>query len=107
MVLLRELVMLDEAKGRAAVQQVQLHTYTAGRWRKQGHKIDGLVVPPKQSQDAPEPAADVATELAVALQVCDALLADWLAVRQRRVRELREAVVAAAGVAAAAPAACL
>jgi hypothetical protein len=98
MQLLRELVMLDEAKGRAAVHQVQLRAYAAARWRNQGHKAAGPLVLCQQSQHKP----DAAGELAAALQVCDALLADWLAVRQQRVREVREAVVAAAGVAAAA-----
>jgi hypothetical protein len=34
-----------------------------------------------------------------ALQVCDALCADWLSLRQQRLRELREAVVAAVAAA--------
>jgi hypothetical protein len=36
------------------------------------------------------------------LKGCDALLADWLAVRQERAREVKQAVVAAVTAAAAA-----
>jgi hypothetical protein len=43
-------------------------------------------------------------DLATALPGCDLLLTDWLALRQQRVRDLREAVVAAAEAAAAAAA---
>jgi hypothetical protein len=73
---LRALVMLDEAKGRAAVQ-------------------DALAS--ASSQNAQQQQRQ--------LQVCDALLADWLDLRQQQQRELKEAVVAAAK--AAAGAACL
>jgi hypothetical protein len=41
-------------------------------------------------------------DLAGALEGCDALFADWVALRQQVVRELREAVVAAAEAATAA-----
>jgi ankyrin repeat protein len=69
--LLRALVMRDEAKGRAAVQDVLASA---------------------SSQNAQQPQRQ--------LQVCDALLADWLDMRQQRPRELKEAVVSAAEAAA-------
>jgi hypothetical protein len=80
MALLRELVMLDEA------EWVQSEALTCGGYPR---ALRGVV-------------RDLRVDLARALEGCDVLLADWLALRQQQVRELREAVVAAAEAATAA-----
>jgi hypothetical protein len=77
--LLRQLVMLDEGKGRAAVRSVHAAAGGGGQQRRQHLQHEA-----QQRQ------------LQAALQVCDALCAAWLALRKQRVAELRECVVAAA-----------
>jgi hypothetical protein len=94
MQLLRELVMLDEAKGRAAVQAV----YNAAVG-----KAASIEKPPGEEEEEEDRWLLRVREqqLQVAVQVCDAVYDDWLALRQQEFRELREAVVAAAEAATA------
>jgi cytohesin len=105
--LLRELVMLDATKGQEAVHR--LHIELSHRMPEP----DGEV-PPMPWLDFQDPLAAFEAfrehnqrerekkQLRAALQVCDALLADWLAVRQLPVAGLEEVVVTAVEAAAAA-----
>jgi hypothetical protein len=100
--LLRELLVLDEVDGRGAAQSTE--SYRNGPWcEMQPMSIALLMVRlqrQRQLESEEEPAgtgvgAATPPVLRAALHVCDAMFADWLTVRQQRVRERRVAVVAA------------
>jgi ankyrin repeat protein len=108
--LLRELVMLDEAKGKQAVRAV--HEAVSSRPVPGAEPWTVPFLFPASEEEGREERAELKRRqrrLPAAYLICDALCSDWLAVRQEMVRERREAVVAAAGVAAcaAAGAACV
>jgi hypothetical protein len=95
MQLLRELVMLDAAKGQEAARAVGAAVADAPCmvWKVLGCVMRGDIEELKVLQRQISQAV---------LLVGDALLADWLAVRQERAREVKQAVVAAVTAAAAA-----
>jgi len=127
MALLRELVMLDEVLAKKVVQHmaVEAQSRLPARVAPQQQQQQQTLEPPLQQQQQEEEDEEEEEEeeedpleaarlaemrlrlkqegimrLQAALQVCDALLDDWLALRQQRKRELRDAVVAAVTAAA-------
>jgi hypothetical protein len=94
--LLRELMMMEEDKRKAAHAQTvpyavsQAYRGTDAQHRRQEQQqVDG------EQEVKPGVLQKHMWELEAALGACDALLIDWLALRQQQVRELRAAVVAA------------
>jgi hypothetical protein len=79
--LLRQLVMLDEAKGRAALVAVHAAMPPSSQRRQ------------RQWQRQQQQLRDV-------MQLCEALLEDWSVTEQQQLQDLREAVVAAVTAAA-------
>jgi hypothetical protein len=115
--LLQDLVMMDEAAGRAAVRAVFVAVSKTATPVAGGEDCDAPLLPlpavpdlseDSDGQDIEKVEAEMLKchrQLLAAIQVCDALYTDWLALRQQQVRERREAVVAAVTAAAAAAAA--
>jgi ankyrin repeat protein len=107
--LLRELVMLDAAEGRQGPdlgREDVFHLIAAFL------ELPTQLAPQQQQQEVVEDPVEANRQVILRLQqkairhlqavypVCDALLADWLALRQQQQRELRDAVVAAVTAAA-------
>jgi hypothetical protein len=87
-------VLLEEAKGQYVCLKLEKVVNTAvdkGRWQPEtgGDPVSEEEGAAAAGQQKP------LQKLRAALQLCDALMADWLALRKQQTRELREAVVAA------------
>jgi ankyrin repeat protein len=110
--LLRELVMLDEAKGRegpapgrddvshlvAAFLRLATQLAPQQQQQQQQEVVEHPVEATRPAENRLQ--QEAITHLQAVYPVCDVLLADWLVLRQQQQRELRDAVVAAVTVAA-------
>jgi hypothetical protein len=105
--LLREVVLLPPAVANVAFAVPKAAAVVHADMCHTKQKAKNLQQQPMQQEGVTDSLDDPMLQLQMEArqEVCDAFFADWLALRQQRVRELREAVVAAAEAGAAASAA--